>query len=150
MPYIDQNTINRWTKGWILWLAKNYRGIILTSIAAKIYNPLLGNYMEPKIENILRKNQNGFRKNRSTMSRILTVRRILEGVHAKNLETIIFVDFAVAFDSIHRGRMEQMLLVYALPKETVAPKLMLYRNMKVKFRSPDGDTDYFDIVAGVL
>ena len=28
--------------------------------------------------------------------------------------------------------------------------MMLYRNTKVKVRSPDGDTDSFDIVAGVL
>ena len=28
--------------------------------------------------------------------------------------------------------------------------MMLYRNIKVKVRFPDGDTDYFDIVAGVL
>ena len=28
--------------------------------------------------------------------------------------------------------------------------MMLYRNTKVKARSPNGDTDYFDIVAGVL
>ena len=27
---------------------------------------------------------------------------------------------------------------------------ILYRNTKVKVRSPDGDTEYFDIVAGVL
>ena len=27
---------------------------------------------------------------------------------------------------------------------------MLYRNTKVKVHSPDGDTDYFDIVTGVL
>ena len=27
--------------------------------------------------------------------------------------------------------------------------MILYRNTKVKVRSPDGDTDYFDIVAGV-
>ena len=27
---------------------------------------------------------------------------------------------------------------------------MLYKNTKVKVRFPDGDTDYFDIVAGVL
>ena len=27
---------------------------------------------------------------------------------------------------------------------------MLYRNTKVKVRTPDGETDYFDIVAGVL
>ena len=51
-----------------LGLAKNYRGIILTSIAAKIYNALLRNRIEPKIDNILRKNQNGFRRNRSTTS----------------------------------------------------------------------------------
>ena len=28
--------------------------------------------------------------------------------------------------------------------------MILYRNTKVCIRSPDGDTDYFDIVAGVL
>ena len=28
--------------------------------------------------------------------------------------------------------------------------MMLYKNMKVKVRSPNGDTDFFDIVAGVL
>ena len=46
--------------------------------------------------------------------------------------------------------MEQILLAYDLPRETVAVVMMLYRNTKVKVRSPDGDTDYFDIVAGVL
>ena len=28
--------------------------------------------------------------------------------------------------------------------------MMLYKNTEVKFRSPDDDTDYFDIVEGVL
>ena len=28
--------------------------------------------------------------------------------------------------------------------------MMLYRNTNVKVCSPDGDTDYFDIVVGVL
>ena len=134
-----------------LGLAKNYRGITLTSIAAKIYIALLRNRIEPKIDNILRKNQNGFRRNRSTTSQILTIRRILEGVRAKNLQaTLIFVDFTKAFDSIHRGKMEQILLAYGIPKETVAAITILYRNTKVKVRSPDGDTEYFDIVAGVL
>ena len=129
-----------------LGLAKNYRGITLTSIAAKIYNALLRNRIEPKIDIILRKNQNGFRRNRST-----TLRRILEGVRAKNLQaTLIFVDFTKAFDSIHRGKMEQILLASGIPKETVAAITILYRNTKVKVRSPDGDTEYFDIVAGVL
>ena len=36
------------------------------------------------------------------------------------------------------------------PKETVVSIMMLHKNTKVKVRSPDGDTDFFDIVAGVL
>ena len=46
--------------------------------------------------------------------------------------------------------MEQILLAYGIPKETVAAITILYRNTKVKVCSPDGDTEYFDIVAGVL
>ena len=127
-----------------LGLAKNYRGITLTSIAAKIYNDLLRNRIEPKIDNILRKNQ-------STTSQILTIRSVLEGVRAKNLQaTLLFVDFTEAFDSIHRRKIEQILLAYGLPKETVAAITILYRNTKPEVRSPDGDTEYFDIVAGVL
>ena len=126
-----------------LGLAKNYRGITLTSIAAKIYNALLRNCIEPKID-ILRKNQNGFRRNRSTTSQIFTIRRILEGVWA----TILFVDFTKVFDSIHRGKMEQIIPAYGLPKETIAAIMILYRNTKVKVRCPDGD--HFDIVAGIL
>ena len=88
----NQNTIDRWRKGCIfpfpkkggLRIVKNYQGITLTSIAAKIYNALLHNRIESKIEKILRKNQNSFRRNWSTTSQILTICQIL-GVHAKTL-----------------------------------------------------------------
>ena len=53
-------------------------------------------------------------------------------------------------NSIHRGKMKQILRAYGQPKETIAAITILYRNTKVKVRSPDGDTEYFDIVAGVL
>ena len=65
--------------------------LILSIWFCKIYNALLSNSIEPKIENILRKNQNVFLRNRSITSKILTTRWILEGVRAKNLEaTILF------------------------------------------------------------
>ena len=58
-----ENPIDSWMKGCILpflkkgdlGLAKNYRGIKLTSIAAKIYDALQRNRIEPKIYNILRR-----------------------------------------------------------------------------------------------
>ena len=46
--------------------------------------------------------------------------------------------------------MKQILFAYGLHKETVAAIMMLHRNTKVKVHSPNGDTDYFDIVVGVL
>ena len=46
--------------------------------------------------------------------------------------------------------MEQILLAYGLPKETVNAIMMLYKDTKAMVRTPDGDTDFFDIVAGVL
>ena len=46
--------------------------------------------------------------------------------------------------------MGQILLAYGLPKETFAAITMLYRNTKLEVHFPDGDTDYFDSVAGVL
>ena len=53
---------------------KDTEVLTLSSIVAKIYNALLRNRIEPKIENILRKKQNSFRGNRSMASQILTIR----------------------------------------------------------------------------
>ena len=61
--------------------------------------------------------------------------------------TILFVDFSKTFDSIHTWKMEQIQLTYGLRKESVAAIIMIIRNPKVKVRSKDGDTHYFDIVA---
>ena len=56
----------------------------------------------------------------------------LKAYGQKNLQaTILFVDFTKAFDSIHRGKMEQILLAYVLPKETITALTILYRNTKM-------------------
>ena len=76
---------------------------------------------------------------------------ILQRVRAKIVEaTLLFVDFSQPFDCLYRGNMEQILLVYGLTKETVAAIMKLSKNTKVKVRSPDGNTHFFDIVAAVL
>ena len=97
-----------------------------------------------------RKTRIGFRRNRQKTTQILTICQILEGVRAKNLPaTILFVDFSKVFESIHRGKMEQILLVYGLPKETIAAIMMLYKNTKVKVCALYADTNYFDVIVGV-
>ena len=134
-----------------LSIPDNYRGITLTCIDAKIYNTLLRARIQPELEKVLRRNQNGFRPNRSTQGQILTVRRLIEGVKAKNLQaTIAFVDFSKAFDFIHRSKLADILRSYGIPNEKVKAIMMLYKGTKSLVRSSDGDTRFFEIQVGVL
>ena len=89
----NQDPINRRREGCLLpipkkgnlVITKNYRGITLTAIAAKIYNLMLLNRTRPKLDRVLRKNQNGSRINLSTSGQKLTIGCILEGIKSKNL-----------------------------------------------------------------
>ena len=130
---------------------EHYRGIALSSLAAKITNKMILNRIQPVLDHHLRNNQNGFRPARSTTAHILGLRRLIEGVKSNNLKSIlVFVDFKKAFDSIHRGKMRQILLAYGIPIKLVQTIMKLYEGTKAKVVSPDGDTALFDILAGVL
>ena len=131
--------------------AKNYRGITLTVTASKIYNKMLLFRIRPQLEPILRINQNGFRPGRSTLSQILVLRRLIEGIKAKQLTAVItFVDFKKAFDSIHRGKLMEILSAYGIPDKIVVAINILYTDTTAQVISPDGDTNFFQIHAGVL
>ena len=41
--------------------------------------------------------------------------------------TLLFIDFSKAFDSMHRGKMEQILLAFNLPKKTITVIMVLYK-----------------------
>ena len=128
-----------------------YRGISLLPIAAKIYNKLLLNRIRSEVEPILRKNQNGFRPGRSTLGQILTLRRIIEEITFCNkTAALIFVDFSKAFDSVNRDTMFEILELYGIPKEIIEAIKVFYTNTQATVLTPDGETDSFDILAGIL
>ena len=92
---------------------KNYRGIALSSVVAKLINKMILNRLQPKMDNFLRNNQNGFRPGRSTTTHILALRRLIEEVKAHDKKAIIlYMDFRKAFDSNHRGKMLKILKAY--------------------------------------
>ena len=88
---------------------------------------------------------------RSTTAHILALCRIIEGVKRNNLKAVfLFVDFNKAFDSIHRGKMMKILWAYGIPEQLVNAISKLYEETQAKVLLPDGETDYFEILAGVL
>ena len=64
---------------------KDFRGIVLMSIAAKVYNRIILNRVYNPIDNILRCNQAGFRRGRNCTEQIHILRRIIERFRQKQL-----------------------------------------------------------------
>ena len=112
---------------------------------------MLLNRIRPHLDDKLRPNQCGFREKRSTTEQILALRRIIEGIEDKNLSAVVtFIDFKKAFDTIHGGKMSKILKAYSI-QDIIANAIEdTYQGTKAKVITPDGDTDEFDILAGVL
>ena len=129
----------------------NYRGISLAPVAAKIYNKLLLNRIYPHIDPLLRPNQNGFRKGRSTLPQILAIRRILQECRIGNKSAaIVFVDFSKAFDSINRETLFHILGLYGIPEPLINAIKLLYDSSSSRVQTIDGLTDFFQTLLGVL
>ena len=162
--FMDRELPRHWTIINIITIPKsgdltktdNYRGICLSSVVAKVYNRMILNRMiliriRPELDPWLRINQNGFREKRTTTSQVLALRRIIEGVKRKHLPAgMTFIDFKKAFDPIHRGKLMNILRVYGIPEGTVQSISGVYDNTSAKVLTPDGKTDTFPILAGVL
>ena len=139
-----------------------YRGISLIPITTKIHNKLVVNRLIIQVDPILRLNQNGFRKGRSTIAQVVTLRRIVEEMNRYNKDVMIcFVDIYKAFDSISRARpcslhgakkMRRLLLETMESRPMLLRQLdhYLYTNTKAAVITTDGETDFFTIEAGVL
>ena len=131
--------------------ASNYGEIGLSAMISKVVNKLILNRIQPQLDPLLENNQNGFRPKRNTTAHILALLRIIEEAKRNNVPaTIVFVDFSKAFDSVHRAKMMQILKAYGIPNELVNAIQKLYEGTRAKVLSPDGETEYFEILGGVL
>ena len=73
------------------------------------------------VDNILRKEQAGFRENRSTIDQIFTLRNILEQVNEWNATLCThFIDFEKALDSICRDSLWNIMSIYGIPEELIS------------------------------
>ena len=130
---------------------KDFRGISLMSITAKIYNRMLLNRIYDPIDKLLRPFQAGFRKSRNCAEQIHVVRRIMEAYYQRQLPLIAtFIDFQKAFDSIDRNIMWKILRSYGIPTKIVNAIAAIYSNSKSKVRLGESLSEAFCIKTGVL
>jgi hypothetical protein len=130
---------------------EEHRGISLMSCTAKLFNKILLHRIQSVLDKYLRKEQNGFRPHRGTITQILALRRLIEEaeIHKKNL-IITFVDFSKAFDSVHREAIPRLLAAYNVPQKLANAVYSLYKNTTACVLTSDGPTDMFTTSSGVL
>merc|ERR1712001_37112 len=105
----------------------------------------------PSVGPILRKNQNGCKHARSTLSQILCLRRLIEESNLSELDLVlVFVDFSKAFDSVDRSKMFEILKLYGIPDQIIAAMKVMYTGTSSTVLSTDGETPSFPILAGIL
>ena len=129
----------------------NHRGISLMSVAAKLYNKMLLNRIQPQIDPILRDNQCGFRRDRSCVDQIHILRRIIEGAEALCLPLVAtYIDFKKAFDSINRQMMFAILRHYGIPQQIVDAIKCVYDDSQSCVRNNGELSEFFEVMKGVF
>ena len=144
-----------WNKGIIIKIPKkgnlqdcnNWRGITLLSVPSKILCKIIIQRINQAVDNQLRKEQAGFRKDKSCIDHIFTLRNIIEQCTEWNRQLYInFVDFEKAFDSIHRESLWKILRTYGIPTKIIQVIQAFYKN----FTCNVGSTKLnFEIKSGV-
>ncbi|XP_078580636.1 uncharacterized protein LOC144864435 [Branchiostoma floridae x Branchiostoma japonicum] len=156
--WLEERTPTDWKRGTIIKLpkkgdltqCKNWRGIMLLSVASKLLCRIILNRTANAMETKLRDNQAGFRANRSCSDQIATLRVIVEQSTEFNSQLYaVFVDYEKAFDSLDRTSLWNILAHYGIPPKIINMIKVFYNNFQAQV-SHEGDlTEPFNMTTGV-
>jgi len=95
-----------------------YNGILFLSTSYKIISNLLLSRMTPYANEIIGEYQCGFRRNRSTIDHIFSIRQIFEKKWEYNKEVCqSFADFEKEYDSIKRDSLYDILIKFSVARK---------------------------------
>ena len=127
----------------------NYRSISLISHMCKIMLNVLLERMKGALEAQLSEEQGGFRKDRSTVQQILTLRLIAEEVTERQGKLYnCFIDFQKAFDSVWHQGLWAVLNNMMVPEKLVTTIKALYEHSQVAVRSGETIGDWVKMTVG--
>jgi hypothetical protein len=130
----------------------NYRQITLLNSALKLLSKILCTRLTKAIEKdyVLTESQGGFRKNRSCVSKIRTLRNVIEDAkcHQRPLY-ILTIDFEKAFDSICHKQLWKTLDSLKVPNIVIKCIKSMYNQATSDVITDQGVTNKFKIKRGV-
>ena len=110
---------------------KNYRGIALLSVVAKVLNRILLTRLLKAVDEKLREQQEGFRKDQSCTDQIAALRIIIEQSLEWNTSLYLnFVDFEKAFDNLYREVLWNLMAHYGIPQKFINIIRNSYNNIQ--------------------
>ena len=110
---------------------KNYRGIALLSVVVKVLNRILLTRLLKAVDEKLREQQAGFRKDRSCTDQIAALRIIIEQSLECNTSLFLnFVDFEKAFNNLDREVLWNLMAHYGIPQKFINIIRNSYNNMQ--------------------
>ena len=147
---LEKSIIIKIPKKGDLTLCKNWRGITLLSVPGKVMSTVIMNRIRDGLENTLREQQAGFRRNRGCCDHIFVIRNIIEQCEEQRSPLIMnFVDFMRAFDSVHRKSICNIMASYGFPEVIVSLIKTMYEGSISCVRVGQENTEWFDINTGV-
>ena len=148
----------QWKEGLVIKLPKkgdlrdcsNYRGIMLLSVPGKVLNRILLERMKEAVDPKLRDQQAGFRRNRSCVDQIASLRIIVEQSLEWNSPLYInFIDFEKAFDSVDRETLWKLLRHYGVPEKMISLIRCTYQDMNCRIVHAGQMSESFEVKTGV-
>ena len=129
----------------------NYQGISLLCQSSKIFSSIILQRIKLKTEELLSEAQAGFRRDRSTIDQIFTLRQLAEKYEEFGKELYVcYIDFRKAFDSIWRKGLWHVMRHLGYPDKIIRILENAYKDTFSAVRV-DGDlSDWFNTIVGVL
>jgi sorting nexin-29 len=113
----------------------NDTGISLINSVYKIYVSILKAKLQPTAENILIKEECGFRKGRSCTNAVFTIKQIIEKRRECNLPLfLLFLDYEKAYERVNRSKLWSTLGRYKLPVNLLNNIKSLYNNTSITIK----------------
>ena len=147
-----------WKRGLLVKLTKkgdlsrcgNWRGIMLLSIPSKVLTRIILNRMKVAVDKSLRDEQAGFRKDRSCIDQIATLRIIVkQSIEWSSPLYLLFVDFEKAFDSLDREAIWWILCHYGIPDKIIDMLKVQYQGFTCQVLHGGTMTEPIEVKTGV-